>query len=157
MNCIYQNDSLCVSILTANSVCSLCVLLMMSRSCCRVSGRPADNRYSLAAASLGVTTATLRGSTAPRADMSNTRETLEPRLQTRRVTEHHFSFLTICEHLYNRRLTNQTAFSPGRSHSHCYTCKKISTFYSINTVFVSFPEQTWRHFLISVSFKGGLI
>jgi len=67
--------------LTANSACSLCVLLMMSRSCCRVSGRPADSRYSLAAASLGVTTVTLRGSTEPRADMSNTKETLEPRLQ----------------------------------------------------------------------------
>lgn len=66
--------------LTANSACSLWVLLTMSRSCCRVSGRPADSRYSLAAASLGVTTATLRGSTVPRADMSNTRETLEPRL-----------------------------------------------------------------------------
>lgn len=67
--------------LTANSACSLWVLLMMSRSCCRVSGRPADSRYSLATASLGVTTATLRGSTVPRADMSKTRETLEPRLQ----------------------------------------------------------------------------
>lgn len=67
--------------LTANSACSLWVLLTMSRSCCRVSGRPADSRYSLATASLGVTTATLRGSTVPRADMSKTRETLEPRLQ----------------------------------------------------------------------------
>lgn len=70
-----------VRLLTANSACSLCVLLTMSRSCCRVSGRPADNRYSLATASLGVTTATFRGSTEPRADMSNTRETLEPRLE----------------------------------------------------------------------------
>lgn len=67
--------------LTANSMCSLCVLLTTSRSCCRVSGRPADSRYSRAAASLGVTTETLRGSTDPRADMSSTRDTLEPRLR----------------------------------------------------------------------------
>lgn len=70
--------------LTANSDCSLSVLLTRSCSCCRVRGRFADNRYSLAAASLGVTTATFMGSTEPSADMSNTKETLEPRLEERR-------------------------------------------------------------------------
>ena len=67
--------------LTANSACSACVLSSSSCSCCCVMGRFADSRYSLAAASLGVTTATFTGSTEPSADMSSTRETLEPRLE----------------------------------------------------------------------------
>lgn len=77
--------------LTANSACSRWAELTAWWSCRRLSGRPADSRNSLAAASLGVATvadvaalalaAVLSGSTVPSADMSSTRETLEPRLQ----------------------------------------------------------------------------
>lgn len=65
-----------------NCACSACVLLTTPLSCGLVRGRPADVRYSLVADPRGVEMGGSRGSREPRADMSKTRETFEPRLRT---------------------------------------------------------------------------